>query len=83
MGRQRLKLRDLRKILKSFDVAEDVASGKGSHTVFWKAFPEGTFSYPVPTSQKDVHPKYVKGCRRQFRLLPEDGVSDEEFFSRR
>jgi hypothetical protein len=83
MARQRLKLRDLRKILRSFGVVEDVAAGKGSHTVFRRQLPEGVFSYPVPTTSDDVHPKYVKGCRERFRLTPEDGISDEAFYGRR
>jgi predicted RNA binding protein YcfA (HicA-like mRNA interferase family) len=82
MGRRRLKLNDLRKILRSFGVEEDKAARKGSHTVFIRQFPEGTFTYPVPTHTKDVKPCYVKGCRKKFRLLPSDGVSDAEFFGR-
>ncbi len=76
-----LKLRDLTRILRSFGVERSDLRGKGSHVLFWKEFPEGKFSYPVP-KKPDVKPPYVKGCRRKFRLLPEDGVSDGEFFSR-
>lgn len=35
MGKRRLKLRDLRKILRSFGVQEDSSRGKGGHTLFW------------------------------------------------
>ncbi len=82
MGKRRLKLHDLRRILASFGVAEDKKAGKGSHTVFYRAMPDGVFTYPVPTHGKDVKPCYVKGCRKRFRLLPDDGVTDDDFFSR-
>jgi len=75
-----LTLKQLRKRLAAFGVNEDPSGGKGSHTVFWKTLPDGTYTYPVPTTRKDVLPCYVKGARRRFRLMPEDGISDEEFF---
>lgn len=81
MGKHRLKLSDLRRILLSFGVNETRGRGKGGHTLFWKQFPEGRFSYPVP-NRTDVLPCYVKGSRKKFRLLPDDGVTDEDFFSR-
>ena len=81
MARHRLKLRDLRKILRSFDVNEDTSKGKGSHTLFWKVFADGRFSLPVPKN-KDVLPCYVSQARRKFRLTPEDGVTDEDFYGR-
>jgi hypothetical protein len=40
------------------------------------------FSYPVPTSRRDVLPCYIKGCRETFRLDAENGVSDKEFYGR-
>jgi len=80
VGKRRIKLRELRKIMSHFGVSEDPARGKGGHTLFYKEFDDGTFSYPVPT-RKDVLPCYVKGCRKKFRLTVEHGVSDEEFFS--
>ena len=79
MARQRLKLRDLKRILKRYGVDREIGRGKGSHILFFKDFPEGRFTYPMP-DRADVLPAYVKGCRKRFRLLPEDGVSDEEFF---
>lgn len=78
-----LKIRELRKILRSFDVEEDPSAGKGSHTVFYKVFADGRVTYPIPTSRKDVLKSYVVGCRKKFRLTPEDGVTDEDFFSRK
>lgn len=81
MGRQRITLNELRRILRSFGVAEDTSAGKGSHTKFYKQFPEGRFSYPVPTD-RDVLPCYITGCRRRFRLTVDDGISDDDFFGR-
>lgn len=81
MAKRRLTFNELVRILRSFGVQADEAGGKGSHTKFWKQFPDGRFSYPVP-HDKEVLPCYVKGCRKKFRLMPEDGVSDEDFFER-
>ena len=81
MARRRLTLKQLRKILRSFGVEEDPSGGKGSHTLFYKRFDEGVFTYPVP-NERDVKPCYVRGCRKKFRLLPQHGVTDEDFYSR-
>ena len=75
-----LKLHDLRRILRHFGVHEKKKRGKGSHTLFWKKFPNGVFSYPVPTTKSDIAACYVRGCRKKFRLTPEDGVTDDEFY---
>jgi hypothetical protein len=79
MAKHRLKLRDLKRILRRFGVDWTDGRGKGSHVLFFKDFDDGRYSYPVP-NRDDVLPPYVKGCRKKFRLLPEDGVSDEDFF---
>lgn len=81
MGRRKLKLHELRGILGRFGVQCDTSRGKGGHVLFFKAFPDGTFSYPVP-NRKDVLDCCMKGSRRKFRLLPEDGVSDDEFYGK-
>lgn len=83
MARHRLKLKQLRKILRSYDVTEDESAGKGSHTLFWKVIDGRKFTYPVPTTSKDVKPCYVIGCRKKFALTKDDGVTDEEFFGRK
>lgn len=57
-----------------------IASRKGSHTLFDKQFDDSEFTAPIPTHGKGVNPTYVKGARRKFRLTPEDGVSDDDFF---
>jgi hypothetical protein len=83
MARYRLKLRELRKILRTYGVEEDPSAGKGSHTLFWKVIDGRKFTYPVPTTSKDVKPCYVLGCRKRFALTEDDGETDEEFFGRR
>lgn len=79
MGKRRLKFHDLRRILRHFGVVEERSRGKGDHILFTRSLPEGKFSYPIP-DRTDVKPCYVKGVRRRLMLLPEDGVSDEEFY---
>lgn len=76
-----LKLRDLRRILKRYGVHEDTSRGKGSHTLFYKEMDGGCFSYPVPTTSKDVKRCYVAGCRRRFNLTPDFNISDDEFYN--
>lgn len=80
--RRKLTLSELRRVLASYGVQEDRSRGKGSHTYFWKKFPEGVFGYPVPVHGKDVKSCYVANCRKKFRLTPADNVSDDEFFGR-
>jgi hypothetical protein len=77
-----LKLRDLRRILKSFGVDEDPSLGKGSHTTFLLRTTDGVISYPVPTHRSDVLQCYIRGCRKAFGLTVADGVSDQDFYGR-
>ncbi len=48
--------------------------------MFYRDLLDGRFTYPVPTHDKDVKICYVRGCRKRFRLMPADGVSDKEFY---
>jgi len=75
-----LPMHRLQSILSRYGVGWDVSRGKGSHIMFYRDLPDGRFTYPVPRHDKDVKVCYVKGCRRRFRLLPSDGVSDKEFY---
>jgi hypothetical protein len=79
MPKHRITFQALKRILRSYDV--DWRQGRGDHVVFFKQFEDGMFTYPVP-ERKDVLPAYIKACRKKFRLLPEHGVTDEEFFGR-
>jgi hypothetical protein len=85
MADKPLKWKALRAILKRYNVREEPSRGKGSHTLLARDFPEGTFTYPVPTGGACKHQVlvcYVKGLRKRFRLRPEDGVSDAEFYGK-
>jgi hypothetical protein len=81
MPDRNLKLSELKAILKRYGIDSSTARGKGSHILFYKQFPEGRFSYPVPTHDRDVLISYARGCRKKFRLRVEDGVSDKEFYA--
>jgi hypothetical protein len=76
-----LPFRRLQAILARYGVGVDRSRGKGSHVLFFRDFPQGRFTYPVPTHGKDVLVVYVRGCRKRFRLTPVDGVSDDEFYA--
>lgn len=75
-----IPFRRLCSILRRHGVARDESRGKGSHVLFYRDFPEGRVSFPVPRHRKDVKACYVRGCRKRFRLREEDGVSDKEFY---
>ncbi len=80
-ARKSLKLRELERILRSFGVDCDAASGKGGHKIFRKVVDGQQVSFPVP-GDKEVKSCYVKGCRRRFGLMESDGVTDDDFYSR-
>ena len=82
MADRSINLRDLRRILASFGAWEDTSRGKGSHTMFFRRRDSGVYSYPVPTHEKEVNRRYVKGCRERLGLTAADGVSDDEFYGR-
>lgn len=77
-----LPLKRLRRILKAFDVQEDPSRGKGSHTYFFKVIDDAEAGYPVPTNKNPVLICYIQGVRRKFKLTPNDGVSDKEFYDK-
>jgi hypothetical protein len=76
-----LNFRDLRRAMKKYGAWEDHGRGKGSHTMFFRVIDGREFSLPVPTHDKDVNARYVRRLRKQFKLMPDDGVSDEDFYS--
>jgi hypothetical protein len=77
MGRHRITLDRLRRILRTFEVQEDASRGKGSHTFFHRIVDGRRLGYPIPT-QRDVNPVYVKGVRRALQI----DADDDEFFGR-
>lgn len=77
-------LRKLRRILTSYECWEETGRGKGSHTLFKRNIGGNVFSYPIPLGKKkdEIKDCYVKGIRKKFRLTPDDGVTDDDFFGR-
>ncbi len=80
MGDKTISLRELRRLLAKYDAWEERGRGKGSHTMFFRIVNGGKYSYPIPTHDKDVHKRYVKGCRERLFLTAENGISDEDFY---
>ena len=79
-----LKYRVLRKILKSFGIEENARRGKGSERLFIGVVEGVVVSIPTKChSEHDEKPvPVINAIRRRFRLTEEDGVSDDEFYSR-
>lgn len=48
--------------------------------MFFRIIDGVELSYPIPTNRRPVLKQYVRGIRRRFQLLPEDGVSDDDFY---
>lgn len=79
-----LKYRDLRAILKTFGIEENKRRGKGSERLFVGVVNGVVTSIPTKChSENDEKPvPVIHAIRRRFRLTPEDGISDEEFYGR-
>jgi len=78
-----VKFKTLRERLAGYLIAWDSKVGKGSHGAFVGLSHKTKIRrvYPLPKSQqKDVSPAYLKPLRRAFELLPEHGISDDDFF---
>ena len=80
MADRSIDLRDLRRIVARYGGWEDSSRGKGSHTMFFRRRSAGVFSYPIPTHDKEVAKRYVKGLRERLGLTEGDGVPDAEFY---
>jgi hypothetical protein len=76
-----MDLRQLRRAVKRYGGWEDPSKGKGSHTMFFRVRYGGTFSYPIPTHDKEVKKHYVKGLRERLGLTASDGVPDADFYN--
>lgn len=72
-----VKLRDLKKIMARYGIA--YIPGR-KHMAFVSS--DGT-RYPMPHTKNsdDVERSYVNGLRRAFRLTPEHGVTDRDFYA--
>lgn len=79
-----MNFRALKKKLAEHGIEWDPKVGKGSHGAFvgLSHITKTRETFVLPQNQqKEVQSKYVRPLRRAFELTPEDGVSDDEFFS--
>lgn len=74
-----IKMKKLRKALLAQGAWEEPARGKGGHTAFLCEVEGKIQLFPLP-NKKELADSYVRAIRRKFKLTPEDGVSDEDFF---
>jgi len=75
-----LSMKKLRRALEAYDAWEEPERGKVGHTAFLLVVEGKTQLYPIP-HKRDVAQCYVRAVRRKAMFTPEDGVSDEEFYS--
>jgi hypothetical protein len=80
-----IKFRDLKRVFRSFGVIAIEGSSPGHkrkrHCLLADAS-GNKFPIPAHNDGDDVYRTYVEAARRKFRLTPEDGVSDREFYGR-
>ena len=75
-----MRLNDFRRKFKKFGVTVTNKKTPGSHNLKLEKVIDGrTYMFPVSVKGKHVHDVYVKKARRRFKLLPEDGVSNDDF----
>ena len=76
--------RRLRKILKTFGIAEDKSRGKGSERMFVGVVNGIVTRYPTKChGEGDLKPKgVIRAIRLHFQLTEEFGISDEDFYAR-
>jgi len=67
------------RFLRTFERYGIAIEVKGSHIKMRKVIGATTVHYVAVVHGKRVDAVYVKKARKAFGLLPEDGVSDEEF----
>jgi hypothetical protein len=84
MAEKPIPYRTLRKILRSFGIAEEKRRGKGSERMFAGVVNGRVERYPTKChNEGDEKPKgVIRAIRRRFRLTEADGVTDEDFYSR-
>ena len=81
-----VKYRDLLALVSKYGVYEDPKRAKGSERLWIRELTDGTKrSIPVTChgSGYVIGVGLVKAIRRRLLLTPQDGVSDEAFYSKR
>ena len=84
MRKKPLPYRDLRKVLRSFGIQEDKRRGKGAERMFVGVVEGRLVHYPTKCNREgDEKPvPVINALRRVFHLTEDDGVTDEDFYSR-
>ena len=84
MAEKPLSYRALRKILRTFGIAEERRRGKGSERMFAGVVGRRVQRYPTKChNEGDTKPKgVIRAIRRHFHLTEEDGITDKDFYSR-
>lgn len=80
------RYRDLLKMVSKYDVYEDPKRGKGSERLWIRELSDGSKrSIPVTCHGPNyvIGTGLVKAIRRRLLLTPKDGVSDEDFYSKK
>ena len=77
-----LKFRDFRKIMKRFGVGLRQSRRKPIHWMLVRDIEGVRYCYPIAVHGGEVKGAYVSKTRRHFKLRPEDGVTDEEFYGK-
>lgn len=77
-----LKYRKLLQILRRFGIREERARGKGSHRLLIGVVDGAIVKHPIKCHNdgEDKPKAVVASVRRAFRLTPEAGVSDKDFY---
>ena len=74
-----VKFRNLKKYLRKFRIELK----QGSKHPYFEDPAGNKYPQPFTKDNADVERVYVDAIRRKFRLTPEDGISDEQFYSRK
>lgn len=82
MSDRPLKYRNLLKILRRFGITENKARGKGSHRMLVGVVDGGLVKHPIKChNDGEEKPKaVVASVRRAFKLTPDHGVTDRDFY---
>ena len=79
----RVKFRDLRRLLATYDITWNATRGKGSHGAFightYASKIRAVFTLPHSAQKQRVARPYINAIRRKFELIPAFSVSDDKF----
>jgi len=79
------KWRDVKRVFGEYGIVavEGAAPGHGRPKHPYLASPDGQkHTIPASKNSDDIFREYIEAARRKFRLTPDNGVSDEEFYGK-